>query len=127
MSNLILIQAAEAGDAKRVEHFLDSGADINERDDLGCTALYEAVSSEHRHIVELLLARGADPNIPENNGTTPLMEAASSGGLELIRILLAAGADVSARDHFDDSALEYASAQSHNTAVDLLRISHDAA
>lgn len=116
-----LITAAESGDRKAVERLLASGADVNEQDAVGSSALFEAVSSEHVYIVEFLLAHGADPNLPENNGTTPLMEAASGGDIEVMRVLLGAGARISAQDNFGDTALEYARAQKQDAAVEFLR------
>jgi len=63
------IEAAEAGDAAEVERLLASGAEINDRDCVGCNALFEAASSGHVALVQWLLSHGADPNIPENNGS----------------------------------------------------------
>ena len=82
--------------------------DVNHRDELGATKLFEAVSDQSTKLVERLLKQGADPNIPENNGTTPLMEAASGEDIAIIDLLLASGAKLDAQDHFGDTALDYA-------------------
>lgn len=85
-----------------------SRENINKRDELGVTELFEAVSDNSIELVESLLAQGADPNIPDNNGTTPLMEAASGGNLVMVKLLLGRGAKIDAKDQFGDAAADYA-------------------
>ena len=104
------------------------GMAINDRDQVGATLLFEAVSdaairSSNRKIgrVKQLLKDGADPNIAENNGTTPLMEAASGGAFDLVNLLLENGADRTARDNFGHNAADYAQAQNHVKLAEFLR------
>jgi|SRR5688572_19723620 len=95
--------------------------DINKRDVVGATQLFEAVSANDVAKVEKLLAAGADPNIPENNGTTPLMEAAGAASAELIKLLICHGASIDCVDNFGDSAADYARNRVGKPGVELLR------
>jgi ankyrin repeat protein len=44
---------------------------LDERDNLGCTALHCAAQKGHKKVVKLLLLAGADPTIMNNEGRTP--------------------------------------------------------
>jgi ankyrin repeat protein len=65
---------------------------IDDRDEVGATALFNAVSDNCIEKAQQLLELGANPNIPENNGITPLMDAASGGAVPMIELLLRYGA-----------------------------------
>lgn len=76
-----LIPACERGHVDTVRLLLDrSKIDVNHVNNLGWTALLEAVvlsdgGPRHIEIVRLLLAAGADPNIADKDGVTPLKHA----------------------------------------------------
>jgi len=92
-----LIEAASKGDSEVVEALLDSGADINARDEQNQTALHQAANRGHTAVVKFLLERGADVNAKNLFGQTPLLAPVSRGSLDTVRALLSAGADVDAR------------------------------
>ncbi|KAF8455165.1 ankyrin repeat-containing domain protein [Terfezia claveryi] len=64
------------------------GADINERNSNGETALLEAVYNNNLSCVKLLIGRGADATISTHEGTTVLHWAAQLADSEMIRFLL---------------------------------------
>ncbi|HEX6120631.1 MAG TPA: ankyrin repeat domain-containing protein [Dongiaceae bacterium] len=76
-----LIPACERGHVETVRLLLDrSKVDVNHINNLGWTALLEAVilsdgGPSHIEIVKLLLGAGADPNIADRDGVTPLKHA----------------------------------------------------
>jgi ankyrin repeat protein len=76
-----LIPACERGHVETVRLLLGrSKIDVNHINNLGWTALLEAVilsdgGPRHIEIVKLLLAGGADPNIADRDGVTPLKHA----------------------------------------------------
>jgi ankyrin repeat protein len=55
-----LMRAALEGRTEDVKKSLESGADVNEKDDEGRTALMFAVTNIHTDSVNLLLDHGAD-------------------------------------------------------------------
>lgn len=117
----ILFDAIEAGDMETVTKITDSGvSSVNERDFLGRTALFEAVSTGNHDIARFLITRGADVNISEVNGITPLMEAASAGDAEIVNLLLDNGADILITDNFEDTAYDYAVSQGFPEIGELL-------
>jgi len=90
-----LAQAAAAGEADEVRRLLAAGANVDERDRTGFTALIWAARRGETESVQLLLAAGADPDLHDGyvNGWTPIMHALHKGQTETVRVLLAAGAD----------------------------------
>ncbi|MFW6721175.1 ankyrin repeat domain-containing protein [Streptomyces sp. MAR4 CNY-716] len=66
--------------------------DVNHVNDLGWTALLEAVilgdgGKDHQEIVALLLAADADPDIADKDGVTPLQHANNRGFTEIAALL----------------------------------------
>ncbi len=69
-------EAAERGDTEAVEQYLQSGVDVNVKDDFGQTPLHMAAYEGHTETARLLLENGADVNARDDFGFTPLHEAA---------------------------------------------------
>ncbi|HEX5965931.1 MAG TPA: ankyrin repeat domain-containing protein, partial [Pyrinomonadaceae bacterium] len=63
-----LTQAVTSGDANAVRAALAGGADVNERNNGGQTALILAVIFSHTDVVRLLVQAGADPRLRDNLG-----------------------------------------------------------
>ncbi|MCM3112409.1 ankyrin repeat domain-containing protein [Lederbergia lenta] len=93
-----LIPASEHGYVDVVNELLtNTDIDVNHINDLGWTALLEAVilgdgSKKQQQTIQLLIEYGADVNIPDNNNVTPLTHAQERGFKEMKEILLNAGA-----------------------------------
>jgi ankyrin repeat protein len=100
-TGLALIEAANKGDSEVVEALLDSGADINARDERNQTALHHAANGGHTPVVKLLLERGADVNAKNLFEQAPLHGAVFRGALDSVRLLLNAGADIDSRFGFN--------------------------
>jgi hypothetical protein len=92
-----LLRASLIGHTAAVEALLDTGLDVNAKDQNAWTPLLEAAFGGHTETIRVLLDRGADVNATDRTGWTPLMEAASKGRTEVVKTLLAYGADVNAR------------------------------
>ncbi|MFK0523741.1 ankyrin repeat domain-containing protein [Paenibacillus illinoisensis] len=88
-----LIPAADRGHVNIVEFLLTcSDVDVNHVNNLGWTALLEAVilgdgGPRHQQIVALLLQYGADREIADRDGVTPLAHARHNGYTEMERML----------------------------------------
>lgn len=70
-----LIEAAIKQDINSVRLLLDSGYEVNEKNQFGDTALTKAAGSGNIEIVKLLVARGADVNAANKSGRTALIHA----------------------------------------------------
>ena len=79
-----------------VQVLIDAGVALDHVNDLGWTALMEAVllgdgGAERQAVVAALIAAGADVNIPDRDGVTPLGHARAKGYRALAAQLEAAG------------------------------------
>ena len=92
-----LIPACERGHVATVRLLLERSAiDVDHVNDLGWTALLEAVmlgdgGQRHAEIVRLLIAHGANVSLADRDGVTPLQHARRRGYREIERMLQAAG------------------------------------
>jgi ankyrin repeat protein len=89
-----LIRSIQEGLTPRVRHLLQTGADIDRRDDKGLSALHIAVATGFEDVVDLLLQMGADVNALHPVAGTPLCLAASKKRSHIIQKLIAARADI---------------------------------
>ena len=90
-----VIPASERGHVGYVRRVVQSDIDVDHVNDLGWTALLEAVilgdgSAAYQEIVRILLDAGADPEIADRDGVTALKHARSSGQAQVARILATA-------------------------------------
>ncbi|WP_109506319.1 ankyrin repeat domain-containing protein [Nocardioides speluncae] len=87
-----VIPASERGHVDYVRRVVRTDIDVNHVNDLGWTALLEAVilgrgTEPWQKIVRILLDHGADPSIADNDGVTALEHAAAKGYDEIAGIL----------------------------------------
>ena len=92
-----LHRAAKAGNIGGLKAALETGADVDTRDDRGWTALMNAVNAGNMLLVPPLLEAKADMNVRAPDGATALFMAAVIGHSEIIAQLMEAGADISIR------------------------------
>ena len=106
-------EAAALGNIEVVKQFLDSGTDVNAKDETGGTPLDEAAGWGRNDIVELLIAKGADVNAKfDDDGSTPLHLSAWRGHFETAELLIAAGSEVNAKMEDGDTPLDLAERES---------------
>jgi ankyrin repeat protein len=91
---LSVIPASERGHVDYVRRVVQTGIDVNHVNDLGWTALLEAVilgdgGVRHQEIVRILLGAGARRDITDKDGVTALQHAQRKGYRELAAILSA--------------------------------------
>ena len=105
-----LQECAYGGHIQFLNKILERGADVNEIDDRGRTALYEASKEGHLDILEALIKAGADVDqVPEDrNGKTALHIASFKGRTNIVESLLDAGADATILSDEDMDAFDYA-------------------
>ncbi len=116
--NQALREAAARGSLEGVRSALDQGANVDDPDEHGNTALLLAAFDGHTPIVRLLLDRGAEVRRRNGQGRTALMCAASGGFDETVALLLERGAEVNAQGRVEGfTALMFAANEGHIEVV----------
>jgi ankyrin repeat protein len=93
----LLMHAAALGSPEAVKMLLESGADVNAKNDLEATALILGAGNAEK--ARMLVEKGADVNAHSKLGRTPLIIAAGCDGCSAtVKLLLDKGADPNAID-----------------------------
>lgn len=92
-----LIAAAHLGNAEIVRHLIRAGAPLDHVNNLGWTALIEAIvlgdgGPRHVDTLKALIDAGANVNLPDRNGHSPLRLARGRGYGTMLKLLEQAGA-----------------------------------
>jgi len=90
--NQTLIEFAQEGDVGEVKSLIESGVNVNLRDDFGRTILTYASEEGQIEVVKVLLEAGVDVNARADSGLTALRYALLTGQLEMVEFLLEVGA-----------------------------------
>ena len=109
------MDAVMAGDAKKVAELIEQGADVNEKNEAGYSALQKAFENGYNDVVKLLL----DANAVQG-GITELMWAAGYGKTAVVKQLLDAKVNVNETDDIGYTALMLAIDTGHTEVVKLL-------
>ena len=88
-----LHMAALQGDIQAVRRHIESGSDLNEKDQFGSTALIIATIFDRPEVAKALIEAGADLEIRTRDGSTPLHVASFFCRTAIVEALLDAGAD----------------------------------
>jgi hypothetical protein len=94
-----IFEACKTGNLERVKELIQSGVDVNTKNNDGIVPLHNATRSGYTDIVRELIAAGADVNIKNNDGIVPLHNATISGSIDIVRELIAVGADVNIKNN----------------------------
>lgn len=87
-----LIAAAHLGHHDVVARLVAGGAPLDHVNNLGWTALMEAVvlgdgGADHIKTLRILVEAGADKSIPDRDGVTPLQHARARGYAQMVKML----------------------------------------
>lgn len=101
--NSLLMLAAYKGDLKKVKFLIDSGADINQRNEknfltFGDTPMDYAIRGYQKEIVDLFLSLNFDVNAKFRKATSTIYKCGMTGNYEMLRYLLRKGVAVSDED-----------------------------
>lgn len=114
--------AVRNGQIDSAAELINSGAEIEAKDDQGNTALHNAVRRRNASLVTLLLKSGANASAINELGETPLHVAY---GKEIITLLLEHGANLNAQDNHGKTPLYNAAYQGIGDLVSHL-LTHNA-
>ena len=120
LDETLLITTARRGHTSILDFLLEAGADVEERNNIGFTALLAACYGGHPAAIHFLLERGADLHA-KSDSHTALALAALEGHLDTIRLLLDCGVDVNEITPNDATALEHARWGRQRKAIQLLQ------
>ncbi len=112
---LPLIVAAGDGNLSEVKRLLDNGANANDKDENGVTAIINAVWKGQNEVVKVLLEHGANINYKKC-----LWSAVVNDYSKVVKILLDNGANVNATNKESWTALMFAVQRSHSEVAKLL-------
>jgi ankyrin repeat protein len=118
---VLLIASGYSHDVEIVSLLLNSGANVDEADDQGITALMEAARANIGEVVSILLAHQAKVNLQNKDQKSALMITAAEGHKQIAEQLVAKGADVNARDLEGRTALILGS-MSHYAQEELVKL-----
>lgn len=116
-----ILMAAAAGHDDIVKLFIEYGANIENEDATGQTALALAVSAGYEDVVETLVYDGADVNKTDINGELPIVTAAKNGSLPIVKLLVQGGANTSKKNKYGWTALEAAESFDHDDVAKYLK------
>ena len=100
-----LMISGENGNERATAVLLKAGAEVNQCDRHGRTALIIAASQNRYKCVKLLLEKGANVRVEDVFGKNALMYAANGADYECVRDLIDAGADATIVNRYDETAL----------------------
>lgn len=94
---IALVGAARDGNKDVVRILLEADVDLDDRTELGWTALHRAAYNAHYEVTRMLLDSGLQINSIDKDGWTALHIAVSEGYPDIVEVLLENKADVSSK------------------------------
>jgi ankyrin repeat protein len=120
-----LHRAAEENRADIARALINSGNDVNTRDDSEATPLFPAAFSNSIQVAKVLIDNGADVNALDSGSWSPLLLASHFDSVEFVMLMILNGANIEAKDGDGYSSLFYAS-QQHSLKLATFLIQHGA-
>jgi len=117
-----LLAAARSHDIERVRKAIDSGANVDARNENEMTALMTAAAAGNMDLLSFLKEKNADPNLKNIDGNTALMLAAGNGHPSAAGYLISMGAKVKETNKEGKTALDLASQGKEKSHADVVGI-----
>lgn len=112
------LRAAENGDVKALQLFVEHEMDLTATDENGWTAMHLAARANRQESIAFLLDAGMKVDTTGLDGVTPLMLACREGNASMARYLLKQGAKPELKDDKKRSALILAVDGGHRSCVE---------
>ncbi|CAM9235964.1 unnamed protein product, partial [Phaeothamnion confervicola] len=120
MTSFDAISSVHNDDVKALSSFVDSGGDVNSRDEDGCTLLHHAAFGGSVETTKFLLDRNADVFAKNVSGNQATHYAANGGFSGVLRLLLERGGRADVANHHDTRPLKAAIFKGHTACVRIL-------
>lgn len=117
--SILMYAAWRCGDM--VPYILTRGANVNQVDNRGVTALHVACDVGQVDAASALIAAGANINARNSQGATPIIVAVIQGRSELVRLLIDAGADLTIQTPTGYDALRTAEYYNRHDIANMIR------
>lgn len=122
-----LFNASDTGNFPMAKQIIDTGVDVNSKNEGGLTALHIAATwndvlkdnamAGKFEIAKILIRKGANINGVDNDGYTPLHWAAEQQSLEFVKLLAENGAHIDVKDKYGSTPFHFVVATSWQGAV----------
>lgn len=106
--NTMLMIAVYNRDFRTIMYLINSGANLDIRNDFGISPLHIAAINNNEIALTALLDAGADSNITDFDGSTPIMYAALTGNVYLLKRLVEHNADIMITNNACADVLDFA-------------------
>ena len=115
--------AAKVGNIELINQHLETGVNVNSKDEIGFTPLHYIASGSQLEIAKLLIDKGANVNAKDLNGGTPLHAATPSNqSTKIVELLVQKGANVNAKNNNGETPLDKLGSSNWSTSTeDILR------
>ncbi len=113
----VIHRAASRGDIQAIKTSIETGLDINSRDDAGRTPLMVASYANQVEAFRTLLELGADVDLQDHVLNNPFLYAGAEGLLEILALANQAGADPAITNRYGGVAIIPAAEKGHLHAV----------
>lgn len=134
-----LQEASALGNLEIVNYLLEHGANVDQQNSKGKTALHRAVYKKQKEVVKLLIDCGADVNLEDNTERTPLHWAgtvciyfavlrhwtAFFGYYEIAKMLVDGGADLVKIDKTKKRASQIAKSKEFYDVYEIVKLSDE--
>lgn len=100
-----IVLATIGKDEKELGAIIANGANVNDADKSGRTALHHAAINGDARATEILLNAGASVDAADSDGWTPLHFAARGHEMDVAKLLVNAGAKIDAEDSHGNTPL----------------------
>jgi len=103
-----IFDASSTGDIHRIRQLLESGENIQSKDEYGNTPLMYALRNHKHESAIFLVDNGANLNDKNNSNTTILMLASLFNNIEIVKKIMNLDVDLNEQDNNGYTALMYA-------------------
>ncbi len=107
-------------DLETIRYFVEKGADPNQQDDKGNSALINASARGSKEVIEYLISKTSDINVTNKDGLSGLTRAVKYNSLEVAKLLKDSGADIEVVDRKGNN-LGYHLVDAFNRDVDAFK------